>query len=311
MSSSQLGLLYLFLFAVSQGVRDAYFGSIFQSISFLFVAVLAFGLSCVVFVGLSLARNPGDLTVLVRAPRAFLALNITTAVAWLCFLYGLRHLEPAVVATLYNGIGPIVALAAASAGWGMVKTKASLAERGCYLGLAATLAALAVVVLTDRSGLSLTGVATQAGALGLVALGGAAVTVSYIITRWFTDAGAGSNAVMGTRFLLTLAAAAVLEVILEGGASRPPLDAVPFLAAAAFALIVIPAFFVQLGVSRTSALAANIFRALGPVFVFAVQQLDGRLRFSGATLVCIIAFCAFTVGASLLRGWSELRTDPI
>ena len=79
-------------------------------------------------------------------------------------------------------------------------------------------------------------------------------------------------------------------------------------ALAAFALLVIPSFLVQLGVSRTTPLTANVLRALGPVCVFAVQQLDGRLTFSGGTLVCIVLFCFFAITASMLRGWSEAHT---
>ena len=309
MSSTLTGFVFLFLFAISQGIRDAFFGNIFQTVSFLFVALLAFGLSSVLFIGLALVRKPQDLKLFAQAPRAFFALNVATAVAWLCFLYGLRYLEPAVVATLYNGVGPLVALAAAHLGWTTTQKKASIVESVCYLGLAGTLIVLAVVVLTNRSGMSLTSIATQGSALVLVALGGAMITISYFITRQFTDAGTGSNAVMGARFLLTLAIAAILEILLENAASRPSIAIVPYLALAAFALIVIPSFLVQLGVSRTSPLAANVFRSLGPVFVFAVQQLDDRLRFSGTTFTCIIAFCIFTVTASVLRGWMELRTD--
>jgi hypothetical protein len=41
--------------------------------------------------------------------------------------------------------------------------------------------------------------------------------------------------------------------------------------------------------------------------VFAAQQLDGRLRFSGATLSCILAFVFFATLTSTLRGWAEAR----
>jgi hypothetical protein len=77
----------------------------------------------------------------------------------------------------------------------------------------------------------------------------------------------------------------------------------------AFALIAIPSFMLQLGIARASPLAVNVMRSLGPVFVFAVQQLDGRLRFSGATLICVASFCLFATAASVLRGWSEVSAE--
>ncbi len=307
MHSSQVGLICLFLFAVSQGLRDAFFGSIFQSVSFLFIATLAFGLSCLVFIGLSAVRRPQDLTRLIASPGAFIGLNLTTAAAWLGFFYGLRHLEPAVVATIYNGMGLLVVLGVAKVGWTAAQTESSRAERLCFLGVAAALAALAIVVLTHRSGLTSNAFVPQAVAVVVVTGAGAMITLGHLIARWFNDAGVHADAVLGVRFLLTLGAAAVLEMVLGTPSARPALGALPFFAAAAFLLIVTPSLLVQIGVSRSSPLAVNVFRALGPVFVFAVQQLDGRLRFSGATLLCIVAFCLCATGASVLRGWREAR----
>jgi drug/metabolite transporter (DMT)-like permease len=286
-------------------VRDAYFGSVFQSISFLFVAILAFGLTCVVFIGASVVRRPQDLKRLATAPLAFAWLNITTAMAWLGFFFGLRHLEPAVVATLYNGIGSLVVLLIGSLGWGTAKAESSLLERGFFVGIAAALAGLVIVVLTGRSGLFASRIFVETVALAVVLLAGAMITIGHMIARWFNDAGVHSDGVQGTRYLLTFVAALILEAVLGEPGARPSIDVAPLLALAAFALIVTPSFLIQLGISRTSPLAVNAFRALGPVFVFAVQQFDGRLQFSGATLMCIVVFCACAIGASVVRGWTE------
>ncbi|MGI9426022.1 MAG: hypothetical protein ACR2PA_22795, partial [Hyphomicrobiaceae bacterium] len=307
MTSSQLGLICLFLFAAAQGARDAFFGKVFQSTSFLLVAVMAFGLSLIVFAASSLIRRPGEVRRLIERRTSLALLNGTTAAAWLSFFFGLKYLEPAVVATLFNGIGPLVVLIGGRLGWTSARTRLSRAEWSLYLGLAVSLAMLSIVVLTNRSGMTGTDVTTQALALLLVVFGGTMITASYIVTRDFTDAGFGSDTVMGARFLLTLVLAAGLELMVGASHARPPVANLPVLALGTFALIVIPSFLVQFGVSRTTPLAANIFRALGPVFVFAVQQFDCRLQFSIATLACIVAFCIFTVAASATRGWKEAR----
>ena len=44
-------VLFLTVFALSQAVRDTFFTDIFQSVSFLFVAALAFGMSILLFGG--------------------------------------------------------------------------------------------------------------------------------------------------------------------------------------------------------------------------------------------------------------------
>ena len=307
MSSSVAGLTCLLFFALSQGARDAFFGNVFQSVSFLLVGVLAFGTSTLCFSTVAFLRRPRDLAKLLASPAAFVGLNVTTAMAWLSFFYGLRHLEPAIVATLYNGVGPLTVLCVQARGWTTKKRGPSAAEWLCYIGIAGTLAALGVVVLTNRSGLFISNFVTQGGALAVVIAGGAMIAISNMIARWFNDAGVGSDSLMGTRFLLTIVAAAVAEMIVGVAEMRPSVSNMLFLATAAFALITIPSFMLQLGIARASPLAVNVMRSLGPVFVFGVQQLDGRLRFSGASLICVAGFCIFATGASLIRGWSEAR----
>ncbi len=58
MLSSIAGLACLLVFALSQAVRDTFFGAIFQSVSFLVVALLAFGESALVFAGWAALRRP-------------------------------------------------------------------------------------------------------------------------------------------------------------------------------------------------------------------------------------------------------------
>lgn len=307
MSSSAIGLVFLLIFALSQGVRDALFGNVFQSISFFLVAALAFGASTLCFSGLALLRQPKDFSKLATSPAMFATLNVLTAVAWLSFFFGLKWLEPAVVATLYNGIGPLTVLVLGGFGWIEAKGRPSIAEWLCYVGLAGVLTALAFVVLSNRSGVTESSPFMQGAALLAVAVGGVTITISHLIARWFNDRGVGSDAVTGTRFLLTFCLSAAIEAAIGHAMTRPPLAAVPLLTLTAFALVTIPSFTLQLGIARASPLAVNIMRSLGPVSVFAVQQLDGRLKFSGATLLCIAGFCIFAIAASVLRAWSEVR----
>jgi drug/metabolite transporter (DMT)-like permease len=306
-SASAIGLGCLLFFAISQGVRDAFFGNVFQSISFLLVACLAFSASTLVFTTAAAMRRESRLKYLLSCRRDFIALNATNAAAWLSFFFGLRYLEPAVVAALYNGIGPLAVLSLQASGWMTKSDRVTPGERACYSGIAISLAALIGVVLTNRSGLATTAIAVQGSALAVAIFGGVMIAVSHVYARRFNDKGVGSDAVLGTRFLLTLGLAALLELALGSPASRPRLADVPYLTATAFALVVVPGFMLQLGIARASPLAVNVFRALGPVFVFAVQQFDGRLRFSGATLACIMAFCMCAIIASLLRAWNEAQ----
>lgn len=306
MISSVTGLLCLLGFALSQGLRDAFFGNVFQSVSFFIVAALAFGLATLVFGLLTLVRRPADFRMLVAHPVTFVALNVTTAIAWLSFFFGLKHLEPAVAATLYNGSGPIAVLLFGALQWTTAAERVR-SETVCYVGIALALAALAYVVLSGRSGLPVSNPIVVAIALLTVVGGGITIAASHLIARQLNDLGVGSNALMGTRFIAAFWAALVIGTMM-GDLSKPAEpEALPVLAGTAFGLIAIPSFLLQLGIARASPLTVNVMRALGPVCVFAIQQFDGRLAFSTATFLCVLAFSGFATLASFLRAYAEIR----
>ena len=110
------------------------------------------------------------------------------------------------------------------------------------------------------------------------------------------------------RFGLTLLVALAFEASgTRGLAGWPAPDALASLVGLAFVLIVVPSFCLQLGVARTSPLAVNVMRALAPVCVFAVQQVDDRLHFSGPSLACIAAFSGFAMLSAVQRACAETR----
>jgi hypothetical protein len=70
-------------------------------------------------------------------------------------------------------------------------------------------------------------------------------------------------------------------------------------------LIALPTFALQVGVARTAPLTAHVLRSLGPVCVFGVQQLDGRLAYSTPTLICILGYSTAAIASNIAHGWRE------
>lgn len=308
MSSARLGLACLLIFALSQAVRDAFFANLFQSISFFIVLVLAFGGATLLFGGWVLVCRPREVRIFGSHRRMFAALNLTTAAAWIAYFFGLKNLEPAIVNTMYTGVGSLTILALGAAGVAMARPVATNSlERVAHTGVLVSLVAIAFVAVLGYSGFASQAPTMRLVAVVCVVMGGGFIAVSHMIAREFNNLGVGSNAIMGFRFLVTIGMALGAEVVLGQASMRPAMSALPPLATAAIALIVIPSYFLQLGVARASPLTVNVFRSLGPVFVFAVQQLDGRIRFSGLTLVCIVAFVLFATISSIVRGWAETQ----
>jgi drug/metabolite transporter (DMT)-like permease len=307
--SSWLGPLLVLVFCLSQAFRDVYFGHLFQGVDFFAIILLAFVLSTAIFAPVALIRARAEFAILRVNWRTVLAMNVTTAIAWNCYFFGLTHLEPSIVNAIHSGMAPLTVALLGAFGVKLAKPqKLGPWEWGSYAGIAATVAALWWVVLSGRSGIPSDNPRTLGIALALLVGGGASITVSLLYAKRLNDRGVGSAAVTTVRYPLIIAVAALVEIARGGGHGswggiHGAGDAA-FLAAAATALIVLPLYAMQAG---TAPLTAQIIRALGPVFVFALEQFDGRLHYSEPVLICILGYSLFVAAGNFAHGWREPR----
>jgi len=305
--ASFLGPAFVLVFCVSQAFRDVYFGHVFQKVDFFVVILIAFVLSTVIFTAIALIRTPGEFSKLRRHGTTVLAMNLTTALAWSCYFFGLTHIEPSIVNTLHSGMGPltVIALAAFGAPLAQTSTVRRIEYLG-YAGMALSLIGLWWVVLADASGLASASPMTNLAGLALLLVSGASITVSLLYCKRLHDAGVSAEVVTAARYiaLIVLAGAMVL------GRGRVP-DIAPnelaTLAALTTVLIALPLFALQLGIARTTPLTANVLRSLGPVFIFALEQVDGRMAYSAPTLVCILFYSASTIASNVAHGWRDAQ----
>ncbi|HEV2570204.1 MAG TPA: hypothetical protein VGU72_00590 [Beijerinckiaceae bacterium] len=307
-SPSLAGPLLILVFAVSQALRDVYFGFIFQRVDFFAVLLIAFGLSALGFGLWTLLREPEQIAILRKDMGAVVAMNVTTALAWSCFFFALSQIEPAIVNTIHSGMAPLTVLALAAFG---IKLGGSGAtnrlERLSYGVMAASLVALWVVVLSGASGAQGKTFAGQLAALAALLVSGSMITLSLLYSKRLHDIGATSASITSVRYLLTivLAAAMTWHDTRQGGGLARIDGFIDFttIAIAAVALIVIPLFALQAGIGRTPHLTGQVIRALGPVLVFAAQPLDSRLSWSTPTLLCICVYSAAIIAANVFHGW--------
>jgi drug/metabolite transporter (DMT)-like permease len=303
-----LGPGLVLLFCLSQAFRDVYFGHVFQGVDFFAVILLAFLTSTVLFTAIPLVRDRSAFGKLRGHLGTVVAMNVATALAWSCYFFGLSHLEPSIVNTLHSGMGPLTVVALAASGARFAKKPVvGWGEYAGYAGIALSLAALAWIVLAGQSGLAS---ATNAKALlGLAALlvSGASITISLLYCKRLHDHGVSAEVVTSVRYVLLILIAA--GVVWHKGR----LDGVGTVAEAATLtalatiLIVLPLYAFQVGIALTTPLTANVLRALGPVFVFGLQQIDGRLTYSTPTLICILAYSAAAIVSNVAHARHEAR----
>jgi drug/metabolite transporter (DMT)-like permease len=293
---SLLGPALVLLFCLSQAFRDVYFGNVFQGIDFFAIILLAFLASTVLFTAIPLLRNPAAFGKLRGQWGTVLAANVFTTMAWSCYFFALSHLEPSIVNTVHSGMAPLTVVALGALGIRLAKTDTvGWGEYAGYACIALSLVALAWVVLSGHSGLA--GGRETMSAFGLSALlvSGASITISLLYCKRLQDRGVSAEVVTATRYMLLILFAAGMvwhKGQLVGIESAGKAATLTLLATV---LIVLPLYAFQVGIGLTTPLTANVLRSLGPVFVFGLQQLDGRLSYSAPTLICILAYSAAAI----------------
>jgi hypothetical protein len=302
-----LGPAFVLIFTLSQAFRDVYFGEVFQRYPFFLIILIAFLLSTAIFAAATLIRVPGDVGKLRAQWRTIAAANITTALAWTCFFFALTYLDPAIVNTIHSAMGPLTVVVLGALGIALAKPKPiGRIEYAGYAGIAASVVALWWTVIGGYSGLPTMNLGVTIAGLALLGISGASITVSLLYCKRLQDRGIGADAVTAARYIALIALAGAV-VFWHGRTSLPHLRDLAALSLATTTLIVLPLFAFQLGIGRTTPLTAQVIRALGPVFVFALEQFDHRIHYSSPTLVCILIYSASVIVSNFAHGWSDER----
>ena len=300
------GPVLVLLFALSQALRDVYFSGVFQGVNFFAVILIAFSMSTIVC-GVRIGRGTTALLPRIQAERAtFLWMNITTAIAWSCYFFGLKTLQPSIVNTLHSAIGPLTVVALGVCGlFKFPRSTTSQPERLCYIGLAASIAALWWVTLSGGSGVEGSNPATDLSALFLLLVSGTSITISLLLSKRMNDRGFDADALTVGRYPLII----IVAVIALASSDRPlgitSISQLAMITLAAALLIALPLYVLQVGIANTAPLTGHVIRSLGPVFIFALELVDERIAYSSAVMACIILYSLFSIGANVFRGWRQ------
>jgi hypothetical protein len=246
-------------------------------------------------------RSRESLVVLRRRSRDLVWVNVSSAMAWLAFLAALRLLEPTLVQILYSGIGPLSIVWIDHRLSGAVPTVAlARVERAAHVALFASLVFAAFVALGGLSGSGTQAVGASALGVMLAAGGGIAISVSTMQCRKLNDAGVAPGALLSLRYPATALSAAVLASLSPSGlpAAFSWVDA--FMAIASL-LIIVSSYVNQVAISLASPLTVRVVLAAGPVLIFVIQLVEGRLSASPYSLTAAVLYAAAAISAALAR----------
>ncbi len=297
-----VGFLASLAFTTLASVRDVYFGGVFQSTSPLGVAVVAFTLCSLLFLPIALARSPESFRVLRLRWRDLLGINVTTGLAWISFFYALRTIEPLLVQILFAGVGPLTVVWVDRHVGATPPASLGQAERPIHLGLLVSLVLAAGVAVSGLSGAGPQPLGSAALGIALAMGAGVSISMSAVLCRRLNDAGVVPTALVSVRFFgaIVLAGALALSCRRELSTLWPGHGGAVVLGAMLL-LIVLPIYVSQIGISRASPLTVRAVLALGPVLIFVLQLVEGRLPPSPYSLATGVLYGLFAVSAALAR----------
>ena len=304
MTKTWTGPGLVLLFAISQALRDVYFSGVFQGVNLFAVILIAFSISIAVC-GL---RVGGRVPLLFHRIQAelptFVWMNITTAIAWSCYFYGLKTLQPSIVNTLHSAIGPLTVVALGVFGvFSIPRSTTNRPERICYIGLGVSIAALWWVTLSGGSGIGVSDPGADLLALALLLVSGTSITISLLLSKRMNDRGFDADALTVGRYPLIVIVAVIVLYSSDGPLGITSSSQFAMIMLAAALLIALPLYVLQVGIANTAPLTGHVIRSLGPVFIFAFELVGQRIAYSTPVLACIVVYSLFSVGANLSRGW--------
>jgi drug/metabolite transporter (DMT)-like permease len=309
-----LGISMILIFCFSQAFRDVYLGHVFQRVDFFAVILLAFIPSTLFFGAIAWWRYRDEIRALPGHWPTLAAMNVATALAWTSYFFGLSHLEPVIVNTLHSGIAPLTVIVLSAAGFSFAgKHATGKLEAVCLAGMMAALAGLWWLVLNGSSGIGGQSASDSLMALCLLLVSGASITISHLFAKTLSTAGLGAVTITASRYFLIVLMAIAFLLARDVPSGIQGAGHGIWLGIAAALLIALPLYALQIGIAHTPQLMAHILRALGPVFVFALQQFDGRLAWSMPVLTLVLLYSIFIGGANIAHGRSHgqaVRKSP-
>ncbi len=309
-TNESAGFVLSVVFVCLAAGRDVYFGALFQRVHPLAVALTAFPPCTLVFLPIALARDRAGLARLGRHAGTLVWINVTSAIAWLSFFHALRLAEPALVQVVFFGIGPL------SVAWidrlvpGVAVATRSAAERRLHAGLLGALLFAVGVMLAGASGLGPQPLGRVLAGLALTVGGGICISISTLLSRVVNDGGVGPATLIALRFPGAVVGAAALATLSPAAVAEGLTPAtLAVIAVASLLLIVLPNYVNQVGIALASPLTVRAVIAVGPVLVFLLQVVEGRLPSSAATLAACVLYAVFAVASAVARR-RAIRTVP-
>lgn len=298
MNGATLGLIWAFSFVILEAAQAVFFGGVFQDDDSFVIGGAVFGLTAAAALIWATVRTPEQLKIAWANGASLFRLNLSTALVWVAYFFALQMIEPAVVFTVFSGLIPIAVVVASACGLPEASPLRNRIEGGGLIIVAIGVGYLGAITLLGQSGFVRGG--WTAGLVGLLLTCVSAVSLAamMIYSQRLNRLGIAPVAQYGLRFPLYVMVsfpAAWLGIDGKGPVDSGGLFAVVVIG---LAIMAFPVFAMQKAISLMSTLSLAAITALGPLFVFLFQIVEGRVVYASATMTGLMIYFAGAVLAA-------------
>ena len=285
MNAGAQGLAWCFTFVVLEAVQAVFFGGVFQRMDAFLIGSLVFGLTTAGAVSWTWFRDPEQISRAFANREALIGMNASAAGGWIAYLLAIQLMEPAVAFAVFSGMVPLATLLAAYFGVPEASRARNRLEIFGYTVLTFGLVALVAITLAGLSGFVRGGVVVAMAGISLAALSGALIAWMLFYCRRLDRAGVGPVAQFGLRFLFYLVLSLGGVALGLDAKGEVPVGDLALAVLVGLLIMAFPIYAVQKAVTLVSPLTIGAVTALGPLFVFGFQVVEGRVEYAQATLL--------------------------
>ena len=290
MKTAALGILFTILFVILEAAQFVYFGGLFQGFNHFYFGFLVFGvisLGCIAWVAVT---DLVQLKNLLAAPGALLGINVAAVITFTAYLTSVKLVEPAITYTVSSGTMPITAYVLYRLGFAEGEGMRNGFERWGNGVILVSIIFLILITVLGLSGFVRGGVLQGFLGVFLAVVDGIFFTLIMVYSKRLYGIGAGTIAVLGIRLPLYVLVSGMAAAATWGSGTDFSLNQTAVYVLIGLVLTLPPLYLVQKAVTMISTLTLSSFTALGPLFVFVMQLVEGRVHYRHVTLAGLLIY---------------------
>jgi drug/metabolite transporter (DMT)-like permease len=284
MSRLRIGLFWAILSVGLEAIQAVFFGGIFQAHDSFVIGALVFGTTSAATLAWTQLRTPDQLNIAWSKQRSFLGLSLSMTIVWIAYFFALQIIEPAVIFMVFSGLIPLSILAVSRLGVPEATTPHNGIEKIGLAVIGLGVIYLWAITILSHSGFVRGGLPTAIIGLFLSATAAISLAVMMIYVHRLDRLGIAPIAQYGLRFPLYIIfslCAIGLGIDAKGAVDTQNLAVVVLVG---LVVIAFPVFAMQKAISMLATGTLATITALGPLAVFVLQFVEGRVGYATATM---------------------------